>query len=478
MSLRLRLLLVLLASYCAGGYFITSWTLEQIRPRYLESMEESLVDTSVLLASAAESQLKEGAPDAAALQRIFADAHNRKFEAQIYTLKKTALNLRVYLTDATGRVLFDSDDRDTGREYAHWNDVARTLEGKYGARATYEKRGDPDSLTFYVAAPVRSGDRIVGVLSVGKPTRAINDLVAAAKKKITIGAALGGLALLVVLLGVLSWVIAPLERLTAYARAVRDGKPARVPALPGQTLKVLGTAFEEMRDALEGRQHVERYTQALTHEVKAPLAAIRGAAELLGEDMPDEQRQKFLANIRSEAARIQQIVERLLELSSLEARKALRQTESIDASELMQEAAAAMGAAYAGARVTLKTDDAITATLRGERVLLREALVNLLQNALDFSPPDGVVKLSATIKREGVVFSVEDDGPGIPEYALARVFERFYSLPRPGTSRKSTGLGLALVREIAHLHGGDADLRNKPAIGGTGAQATLWVALG
>ncbi|HEY4247436.1 MAG TPA: two-component system sensor histidine kinase CreC [Lacunisphaera sp.] len=478
MSLRLRLLLVLLASYCAGGYFITSWTLEQIRPRYLESMEESLVDTSVLLASTAEVQLKDGAPDAESLDRIFVDAHKRKFEAQIYTLKKTALNLRVYLTNATGRVLFDSDGRDAGRDYSQWNDVARTLQGKYGARATYEKKGDPDSLTFYVAAPVRLGDRIVGVLSVGKPTRAINDLVAAAKKKITIGAALGGMALLLVLLGVLSWVIAPLERLTAYAHAVRDGRPARVPALPGQTLKVLGTAFEEMRDALEGRQHIERYTQALTHEVKAPLAAIRGAAELLGEDMPDEQRRKFLANIRNESARIQQIVERLLELSSLEARKTLRQTESIDVAELMKEAAAAMASAYAGARVSLETDAALTATLRGERVLLREALVNLLQNALDFSPLDGVVKLSATIKAGHLIFSVEDDGPGIPDYALTRVFERFYSLPRPGTSRKSTGLGLALVREIAHLHGGDAELRNKPSGNGPGAQATLWVMLG
>lgn len=478
MSLRLRLLLVLLASYCAGGYFITSWTLDQIRPRYLESMEESLVDTSVLLASATESQLKDGAPDAESLDRIFVDAKNRKFEAQIYTLKKTALNLRVYLTDATGRVLFDSDGRDTGHDYSQWNDVARTLEGKYGARATYERKGDPDSLTFYVAAPVRRGDRIVGVLSVGKPTRAINDLVAAAKRKITIGAALGGLALLLVLLGVLSWVIAPLERLTAYARAVRDGKPARVPALPGQTLKVLGTAFEEMRDALEGRQHVERYTQALTHEVKAPLAAIRGAAELLGEDMPDEHRRKFLGNIRSESARIQQIVERLLELSSLEARKTLRQAESVDARELMAEAAAALGSAYAAAHITLETNGGkVAAKLQGERVLLREALVNLLQNALDFSPAGGVVKLYATVENGRVTFSVEDNGPGVPEYALSRVFERFYSLPRPGTSRKSTGLGLALVREIAHLHGGDADLRNKSSTGGPGARAQFWVPL-
>jgi two-component system sensor histidine kinase CreC len=445
--------------------------LEQIRPRYLESMEESLVDTSVLLASVAESQLKDGAPDAHGLQQAFVSARNRQFEAQIYTLKKTTVDLRVYMTDAAGVVVFDSEGQAGGKDFSKWNDVARTLQGTYGARATYETRGDPDSLIFYVAAPIRWENRIVGVLSVGKPTRAINELVAAAKRKIAIGAAVGGLALLIVLLAVLSWVIAPLERLTAYARAVRDGKTTRAPSLPGRTLQELGTAFEEMRDALEGRQHVERYTQALAHEVKAPLAAIRGAAELLGEEMSVEQRRKFLGNIRGESARIQQIVERLLELSSLEARKTLRQTESIDAASLVAESVAVMNPAYAGARVTLTTEVA-AATLSGERVLLREALVNLLQNALDFSPADGIVKLNATVGNGRMIFSVEDSGPGIPDYALPRVFERFYSLPRPGTARKSTGLGLALVREIAHLHGGDVALGNRTE---GGAKATLWV---
>jgi two-component system sensor histidine kinase CreC len=82
------------------------------------------------------------------------------------------------------------------------------------------------------------------------------------------------------------------------------------------------------------------------------------------------------------------------------------------------------------------------------------------------------VRLSAKLENSRVVFCVEDNGPGIPDYALPRVFERFYSLPRPGTARKSTGLGLALVREIAHLHQGDVALTNRPE---GGAQATLWI---
>jgi two-component system sensor histidine kinase CreC len=472
MSLRLRLLLLLLAIYCVGGYFLTRWTLDQIRPRYLESMEESLVDVSVLMASSLEVRAPAEGPDVSGLRVAFGLAGRREFEAKIFTLRKTGIDLRVYVTDAKGLVLFDSTGRNEGRDFSRWNDVARTLAGRYGARSTRDVPGDDDTQVLYVAAPIRQNGRIVGVVSVGKPAREINELVGVAKRKILYGAVGGGVALLVVLLLVAAWAIAPLERLTAYARAIRDGKSARPPPLPGRTLRDLGTAFEEMRDALAGRQHAERYTQALAHEVKAPLAAIRGAAELLGEDMPAEQRQKFLANIRSESARIQRIVEQLLELTSLEARKALAQTESIEAASLVAEVAETMQPACRAENVTLTAGGGAGVRLTGERFLLRQALVNLVQNALDFSPAGGEVTLRALAENGRVVFTVEDSGSGVPEYALTRVFERFYSLPRPDTARKSTGIGLALVREIAHLHGGEATLENR---GGGGARATLWV---
>ena len=472
MSLRLRLLLVLLAIYCAGGYYLTRKALEQVRPRYLESIEESLVDTSSLLAALVETGLQDGRVDAEALRRAVTAAQGREFEARIFTLRKTAVDLRIYVTDATGRVLFDSTGQNEGRDFSRWNDVARTLRGAYGARSTRDSEGDDNTQVIYVAAPIRHDGRVVGVLTTGKPTRGINELVAAARRKLLTSAAVGGVVVLVILLLVASWVITPLERLTAYARAVRDGRPAPLPPLPGRTLRDLGTAFEEMRDALEGRQHAERYTQALAHEVKAPLAAIRGAAELLDEDMPAEQRKKFMANIRGESARIQQIVDRLLELSSLEARKTLGQAGPVDAAALIAEVTGLMQPAYAAGRMTLTSGEGAPATLHGERVLLREALVNLLQNALDFSPAGSEVTLHAEAAEGRVTFRVEDRGPGVPDYALARVFERFYSLPRPGSGKKSTGLGLALVREIAHLHGGEVTLANR-ADGG--ARAEFWV---
>jgi len=472
MSLRLRLLVLLLASYAAGGLLLTRWALNQVRPRYLESMEESLVDTSVLLAAVVEADLGPGPVAGEALRRTFAEARSHAFLAKVFTLRKTAVDLEVYVTDDRGRVVFDSTGRNEGRDFSRWNDVARTLRGDYGARSSRERPGDDDSQVIHVAAPVHRDGRIVGVVSVGKPTHGINALVAVARRRILLGAALGGIGLLALLLLVASWVIAPLERLTAYARAVRDRRPAAPPRLPGRTLRELGTALEEMRDALEGRRQIERYTQSLAHEVKAPLAAIRGAAELLGEEMPAEQRAKFLGTIRSEGARIQQIVDRLLELSSLEARRALARTERLEASTLLGEAAAPLRPAFETARVALEVAGGAGIWLRGERVLLREALVNLLQNALEFTPAGGTVRLCAGAEDGRVVLTVADTGPGVPDYALARVFERFYSLPRPGSGRKSTGLGLSLVREIAHLHGGEADLANRPE---GGAIATLRV---
>src|SRR5690606_13666353 len=98
------------------------------------------------------------------------------------------------------------------------------------------------------------------------------------------------------------------------------------------------------------------------------------------------------------------------------------------------EAAAIVQPAFAAARVILTVAPVANATLRGERVLLREALVNLLRNALEFSTVGNGVSLTAETGEGRIVFVVEDNGAGIPDYALARVFERFYSLPRPGTN--------------------------------------------
>ncbi|MFT3783743.1 MAG: two-component system sensor histidine kinase CreC [Nibricoccus sp.] len=475
MAIRTRIFLVYLLLVGGGAWYLIGWAMGSVRPRYLESMEESLVDAANLFAAVVESESVSGGKiDASALHRLFDPGYKRILEAQIYTLLKTDIDLRIYVTDGKGMVIYDSDrGADEGKDYSRWHDVSFTLAGHYGARASRTRSDDEASLVIYVAAPIHYEEQIIGSLSVGKPTRNINELVNVARKRILYAGIAGGVLIVFTGFAFSVWLTTPIERLTAYARAVRDGKPAKLPRLAGREVTTLQQAFDEMRDALEGKKYVERYTQTLTHEIKAPLSAIRGAAELLQETgMPAEQREKFLANIQRESARIQQLIDKLLQLSALEARKELGPTEPIELSALVRTVIDSLTGTLHARRLSVDLRASSPITVQGERFLLTQAIANLLQNAAEFSPSGATITISITTSTEGAIIDIDDCGPGLPEYAKSRVFERFYSLPRPESGAKGTGLGLSFVREIAHLHRGSASLENR-AEGGCRARLVL-----
>lgn len=471
MRVRTRIFLAFFAAGALGLGLLAKWVLDDVRSHYLNAMEDSLIDTANVLAAVVAERARAGRIEPAEFRAAFERAGRREFSARVHDLLKTRVDLRVYVTDARGLVIFDSDGgRDEGRDYSRWNDVLRTLRGEYGARATRRDPRDPASSVHCVAAPVIVEGRTVGVLSVCKPVAGLHQSIEESRRKVIWGALAAGAALLLLSYALSLWVTRPIGRLTAYARAVRDGARAPPPRLGRSEIGGLGAAFEEMREALEGRRHVESFVQTLTHEIKSPLAAIRGAAELLGEDLPAERRAGFVAGIRAETGRIQQVVDRLLELAALESRKGLQAVETIDLAALAAEVAESLGPALAARRISVRRELAAGVLVRGERFLLRQALVNLLQNAADFSPAGGEVVVRAGRAGAGAELAVLDRGPGVPDYALGRVFEKFYSLPRPESGKKSSGLGLSFVREVAALHGGEARLENRPD---GGARATL-----
>jgi two-component system sensor histidine kinase CreC len=371
-------------------------------------------------------------------------------------------------------VLFDSDGgRDEGKDYSQWRDVYLTLRGSYGARATRLDPGIPSSSVMHVAAPIHAGDRIAGVLTVAKPTGTLDLYVRAATPKIAAAGLVAALAVTALGLLLSALVTRPINRLTAYARAVRDGRPADPPALGRSEIGEMGRAFEEMREALEGRKYVERYVHTLTHELKSPLSSVRGAAELLQEDMPPERRSAFLANIRSETDRMRDLIDRMLDLAALEKRRHLEGTEVLDLSVLARDVLDSLAPALARKGVRLEASLPEGMRVRGESFLLRQALSNLVDNAAAFSPAGGALAVKAVRADGGTIrLEVADEGPGLPDYARDRVFEKFYSLKRPDTGRKSSGLGLAIVLEVTRLHGGDIRLENRPE-GGLLAAWTL-----
>ena len=182
MRIRTRIFLAFFAAGAVGLYFAVDWALDEVRPHYLKSMEESLVDTANILSGIAAGHVADERLETGALRAAFEDASGRELEARIYDLVKTRVDLRVYVTDAKGIVVFDSDGgRAEGEDYSQWNDVLLTLRGEYGARSTRTDPADPSTSVLHVAAPVRGGGRLAGVGTGCKPVGPGHRVVAAAK---------------------------------------------------------------------------------------------------------------------------------------------------------------------------------------------------------------------------------------------------------------------------------------------------------
>ncbi|PZR47511.1 MAG: two-component system sensor histidine kinase CreC, partial [Stutzerimonas stutzeri] len=275
------------------------------------------------------------------------------------------------------------------------------------------------------------------------------------------------------LIGVLMtwWLMRGIGGLNRYAQAVSAGEPVPPPRPRTDEIGDLGRALETMRRKLEGTAYVEQYVQSLTHEMKSPLAAIRGAAELLQEPLPEAERQRFARNIQTQEHRLTETIDKLLALAEVEQHGWLQRRERIDAAALADDVVQGLDAKLTPQDVeVVRLPQAGAWAVEGDAFLLRRALTNLLDNAIAFSPHGGKVEL-AVVEQEGQVrFVVRDRGPGVPDYAQERVFERFYSLPRPDGGQRSSGLGLPFVREVMRLHGGEASLSNRPD---AGAEAVL-----
>lgn len=285
-----------------------------------------------------------------------------------------------------------------------------------------------------------------------------------------LAAALGALSLFVAFSLTITQ---PIDKLIEYAQKNRGDERFPLPRLGPSEFRKLGEAFEEMRLSLEGRKAIESYVQTLTHEIKSPLTAIRGAAELCQEEMSENDRQRFLGNIRTEAERIQKIIEALLDIAALESRKGLIEATTLDLNSIIEEVIISLEPVFIkkGVRLSYRPSEE-NLSFQGESFLMTQSIRNLIQNAIDFSSEGDTIEIKTQRKSDEVAVSIADEGPGIPDYAESRIFEKFYSLGRPKTGKKSSGLGLSFVKEVALLHHGKVEIRNRPP-GERGAIAVL-----
>ena len=318
------------------------------------------------------------------------------------------------------------------------------------------RRGDQ---RLFIALPVVERGELIGVVRLSRTAESGLEWVW--KNRLPL---LGGVALVVTAALFMSLVCAgliarPLERMAlAASKLSTSGSiwPVDVVRRAPRELAALGAALEVMTERLAARaKYIAEFTANVSHELKAPLTSIRGAAELLHEqwrDMDEAQRERFLANIQADAERTELLVRGLLHLARIENPAELPEVAPLTLGEL----ARALAERYPdGVRISV-SDEALTVSIFPEHV--DSALGNLIDNALRYRRNEPVeVSLAA---RDGrLIIEVADDGPGISPANLPKVFDRFFTTER---DRGGTGLGLAIVHAIAEARGGSASCESSP----------------
>ncbi|HYO69281.1 MAG TPA: HAMP domain-containing sensor histidine kinase, partial [Archangium sp.] len=301
-------------------------------------------------------------------------------------------------------------------------------------------------------APVRREGQVVGAVAVegsaaffGPLARLSRSFAAAS------GVALGVLGLVAILTA--RGLARPLRRLMASAlRIGRGDLTTPVPPEPTREIGVLARELEVMRGALESRdRQLKLMLAGVAHEVRNPLGGISLFSGLLAEDLKagaHAEASGHVARIQHEVEYLQRIVEDFLAF----AREQPLSRSPVAAPDLLTEASVLLAADAAAREVTVEVV-AEPAVLEADGSLLTAALVNMVKNAVQASPPGGKVRVTGRGEGRGYTIRVEDSGPGVPETERERIFEPFFT-----TREKGTGLGLPLSRKIARAHGGDLRL--------------------
>ena len=283
-----------------------------------------------------------------------------------------------------------------------------------------------------------------------------------------------GLPLAVLVAGVGGYVLArralaPIERMTDHARTITaerlsdrlpvvnpEDEMGRLAAVFNETLARLERSFEQMR----------RFTADVSHQLRTPLTAIRSVGEVgLRTGHRDESAYRsIIASMLEETDRLAVLVNRLLTLSRTEMSQTLSR-DTVNLVELAEDVVAHLGVLAEEKRQSLSIDAEGAPTAVADRVVLRQALINLVDNAIKFTPPSGHVRIHVAASDGKAVVDVSDSGPGIPDDAKTLIFDRFYRADE--ADEAGTGLGLSIARGAVEANGGDLTLHSSGPRGTT-----------
>lgn len=476
-SFSFRLYVVYFLMVGGAAWFIAARSLQAINVSVNQAAEEVMIDIANLLAEQVSQTLDNGTIDVSTFERQIPAYLQRRFDAMIYQRLKSRADLQLYITNAKGKVLYDSTNQSLGKDYSRWRDVKLTLAGQYGARVSpldYAVTEAPDKeKAMFVAAPIMHNNAVIGVLTVVKANAYLGNYVIYSRQTIHFYAIVVFAISLLTGLFITWWLWRSIRKLSRYAKQLGQGNHVHQPKIIHSEFKPLANAMETMFKDLEGKEYVENYVHTMAHELKSPLSGMIATTELLQQkQLPDEVRQQFATNLHESATRLNQLIERLLQLAALENRQQLSDQSTINVLDCIHHAMAIHKHRIKEKSIQIQITIDKSLTIIGQTTLVTQSLSNLIDNAIDFSPPQSTITITAKTYEKTTTLMIIDAGTGIAEFAQKRLFERFFSTPRPDTKQRSSGLGLAFVKQVMTLHGGTVTLANHRD-GGTIATLTF-----
>ncbi|MCC6136127.1 MAG: histidine kinase [Candidatus Contendobacter sp.] len=387
-------------------------------------------------------------------------------DAQVMTLAGIAV------TDAQGTVVATTGPS-LGRSLTAFDEVRRALTGEpvslLRQRISDQQPPAVDSISrgtplrVFVAAPILQGERIVAAVLLWRTPIPLSQVLHGKRYHLLLAAVLllGTVALMSLFTALT--VVRPLQALVRQAQRVTAGEKGVVAPLAHpitQEMADLSQAITTMARHLEQRaDYIRSFASEMSHEFKTPLAAIRGAVELLRDHldtMTAAERDRFLGNLDQDAARLERLVRRVLELAHAD----VMQASAMDRTEVAV-LVRYLAARYmdAGFKVTVMEPLPAVAVAMTEDVL-ESILSNVLDNARQHGGDVATVAVTRLAPESAVLIEISDNGPGISAANVARVFEPFFTTAR---RQGGTGLGLAVVKSLVTAHGGSIELGESAA---------------
>jgi two-component system, OmpR family, sensor histidine kinase ChvG len=354
--------------------------------------------------------------------------------------------------------LYNEIGGDNGKAYP---EVASALTG---TSVPIVRVNDKGELVVSVAVPVQRLRAVLGVLLLSTRGGDIDNIVAAERWGI-VRVSLFAAAVTVVLSMILANTIAgPVQRLASAAERVRHSVKARaeIPDFTDRTDEIghLSGALRDMTQALYKRiDAIESFAADVAHELKNPLTSLRSATETLPLVKTPDSKERLMEIIQHDVKRLDRLISDISDASRLDAELAREDAKPVDTAELLRTTVSLFNDIHRDDTPEVVIDVAYSSGARPYRCIghdsrLSQVIVNLLDNAISFSPPGGRVSVKAKRVGNEIQIAVEDEGPGIPPENLERIFERFYT-DRPQESfGQNSGLGLNISRQIVVAHGG------------------------